>query len=205
MFSGTVESLRTRFAPGRRRALHPELRDEQSQPTPGLYEPPAREQELRSALRSHHDWLMGQTDEDEHGIVPAEAYQESVMCEHTMRLLGQEPTVWAPVPPSLPGRVKWMQYAIGYSADLEPLRMNLARLLADVRQVISAARPMGDGLSVTELRKVRDEVAAIAQTHLDCAKSLTQPDGQQFARRALTLWRIVGLLDESLTPKMDVA
>lgn len=47
----------------------------------------ASDTRLREALEKHHEWHLAQTDEDQHGIVPAEAYAESSLCDLTRAAL----------------------------------------------------------------------------------------------------------------------
>lgn len=44
-------------------------------------------EKYRAALIDHHQWHLIQTDEDEHGIVPSDAYAESLMCDRTVDAL----------------------------------------------------------------------------------------------------------------------
>jgi hypothetical protein len=167
---------------------------------PRLYDAPIAEAELRAALRRHHEWMLGQTEADEHGIVPAEAYQESEMCEETMRLLGKPETAWAPISPGLSSRVKAMQYAVAYNVDLDCLRMKLSYLLADVRQAIASVRPLGAGMPLRKVRALRDGVAAIADHLTGCGEALDGADGKDFLARAAVLGHVVDLFDETLKP-----
>ena len=43
--------------------------------------------ELQAALQAQHDWHLDQTDEDQWGIIPAEAYAESGLCDRTVSAL----------------------------------------------------------------------------------------------------------------------
>jgi len=52
-----------------------------------------RAQKLAAVLRRHHEWHLANTDPDEHGIVEAEAYAESLLCDETIDALrGTNPT-----------------------------------------------------------------------------------------------------------------
>ena len=50
-----------------------------------------RESRIVAALREQHEWHLAQTEADEHGVIPAEAYSESAMCDRTLAAL-QSPT-----------------------------------------------------------------------------------------------------------------
>lgn len=43
--------------------------------------------ELQAVLQAQHDWHLGQTDEDQWGIIPADAYAESVLSDRTVSAL----------------------------------------------------------------------------------------------------------------------
>ena len=45
-------------------------------------------QQTKDTLVKHHQWHAAQIDEDEHGIVPADAYNESALYDQTVRVLG---------------------------------------------------------------------------------------------------------------------
>jgi hypothetical protein len=44
---------------------------------------------LQRALKKHHDWQLAQTEPGEHGIVLADAYAESELCEETTAALSR--------------------------------------------------------------------------------------------------------------------
>lgn len=47
-----------------------------------------RAEKLEAALRKHHEWHLANTDPDQHGIIDAEAYAESALCDETIAALG---------------------------------------------------------------------------------------------------------------------
>lgn len=196
-----VDRFRDRWATSpRRRSLLAGFRSTPTASKPTFYGPLLAEDGLRAALRQHHEWMLRQTDEDEHGIVPADAYQESDLCADTMHLLGQPVTAWAPISPSLPSRVKEMQYAVAFNCDLDAMRTKLTFLLADVRQAVASMRPMGAGMPPKKLRAMRDGVDAIAQ-HLEaCGEAMEGDASTKFLADSALLGRVVDLFDETLNP-----
>lgn len=44
--------------------------------------------QMKKVLLDHHQWHLGQTDEDQHGVIPAEAYCESRLYDTTVCVLG---------------------------------------------------------------------------------------------------------------------
>lgn len=171
------------------------------EPTPSMYGALITEVALRSALHRHHTWMLAQSDVDEFGIIPAEAYAESQMCDDTLSALALPESTWVPIAPSTYAKVKNMQYALAYDAEIADLRGRLLELLTEFRRITAAAHPMGAGLSPLKLRKLADDVHRIADEHEECSKVLLGADGDKFCRSALTLNRIVELLEESLQGK----
>lgn len=43
--------------------------------------------ELQAALRQQHMWHLAQTEPDQYGLIPANEYQDSAMCERTLAAL----------------------------------------------------------------------------------------------------------------------
>lgn len=52
--------------------------------------------ELQATLQAQHDWHLSQTDEDQWGIIPAEAYAESSLCDRTISALRKAKYAAAP-------------------------------------------------------------------------------------------------------------
>lgn len=45
-----------------------------------------------AALEAHHEWHLAQTDPDQHGTIPAEAYEESALYDQTVAALAIKDT-----------------------------------------------------------------------------------------------------------------
>lgn len=78
--------------------------------------------QLREALRAHHEWHLGHSDADEHGIIPAEAYCESKLCDQTLAALSEQeagrPARTRPAPPQ-PSRLPATDASTGRAASDE--------------------------------------------------------------------------------------
>ena len=107
-----------------------------------------RESRIIAALREQHEWHLAQTDADVHGVIPAEAYSESGMCDRTTAALSDTHLTSQPTQSDLVERIENWREA--------PSLMGAVDLIADLEGALSTpTAPQPDRESV--LREVEQE------------------------------------------------